>query len=39
VDDTIDFEVRQLSGGDLDLQANRTVATIRWCSSPPTAGE
>lgn len=35
----ITFDVRQLSGGDLDLQPLRTVATVRWVAAVPASGE
>jgi hypothetical protein len=35
--DELDFRVRQLSGGALNLEPTRTVATVRWVGAPPTS--
>ena len=37
--DSIDVDVRQLSGAALNLVATRTVMTVRWVAAPPTVGE
>lgn len=35
--DSVSFQVRQLSGGPLDLQPTRTIATVRWVAAPQPA--
>lgn len=37
--DYIDVDVRQLSGGPLDLQSTRTLMTVMWVAAPPVSGE
>lgn len=37
--DSIDIDVRQLSGAPLDLIALRTVLVVRWVAAPPASGE
>lgn len=37
--DSIDVDVRQLTGGALNLAATRTVLTVLWVAAPPLAGE
>lgn len=37
--DSIDIDVRQLSGAPLDLIANRTRLIVRWVAAPPASGE
>lgn len=37
--DELDIDVRQLSGAALDLEATRTVLTVRWVAAPPSSGE
>lgn len=37
--DSIDVDVRQLSGASLDLIATRTVMTVIWVAAPPVSGE
>lgn len=39
VSDSIDIDVRQLTGAALNLAALRTVLTVRWVAAAPAVGE